>query len=93
MERVILGTENECYICGTTQGLSLHHIYGGGRRQVSDRYGAVVKLCAKCHTGPKGAHSSGWIDKHLKREAQKLLMRRENWTVDNFISEFGRSYL
>ena len=90
MARVILGTEHECYICAKPYPLERHHLYAGTRRQISERYGACVMLCPEHH---RQAHHAGWISTYLKRKGQEALMRREGWTVDNFISEFGRSYL
>lgn len=90
MGDVILGTEHECYICSKPYPLERHHIYAGTLRQISERYGACVMLCHEHH---RLAHHAGWIPNYLKRQGQKALMNRENWTAENFIAEFGRSYL
>lgn len=90
MGAVIIGTKIECAICGKPYPLERHHIYAGTRRRISERHGACVMLCHEHH---RQAHLSSWVSVYLKRKGQEALMQREGWTVENFIAEFGRSYL
>ena len=93
MAGLILGKEDECYICGCRVGLSTHHIYPGTRRKISDKYGACVRLCYECHLGKHGAHGVGGIADRLKREAQIELMKKYGWSTEDFIRIFGRNYV
>lgn len=85
----------ECYICGIMDSdyvkMHRHHVYQGrGRRQISDRYGAVVDLCERCHS--KVHHNADYAD-YLHRKMQKKLMKENGWTVEQFIEIFGKSYI
>lgn len=85
----------ECYICGIMDSdyvkMHRHHVYQGrGRRQISDRYGAVVDLCERCHS--KVHHNADYAD-YLHRKMQKKLMQENGWTVERFIEIFGKNYL
>lgn len=93
MAGLILGKEDECYICGCRRGLERHHVYGSGRRKLSERYGACVMLCYECHRGKHSAHGTGGIADRLKQEAQIELMEKYGWTTEDFIKIFGRSYV
>ena len=82
----------ECKVCGTTLNIHRHHIFGGSNRQVSEKNGFVVYLCAKHHNASnEGVHYNKALDLKLKREAQtefeKIHSREE------FIRLIGRSYL
>lgn len=85
----------ECAICGIMDSeyvkMHRHHVYQGrGRRQISDRYGAVVDLCERCHS--KVHHNADYAD-YLHRKMQKKLMKENGWTVEQFIEIFGKNYL
>lgn len=85
-------SEKECYITGSTEGLHLHHIYGGANRKNSDRYGCVVWLRADWHNmSDYGVHFNKDLDRRLKEECQEEFEKR--WGHDKFMSVFGRNYL
>jgi hypothetical protein len=93
MAKSIIQRGHECYICGTTQNLHLHHVlHGTSNRKQSDKYGLVVYLCQEHHTGPKGAHANRDLDLFLIRTAQQCFEEqigdREMW-----MEIFGRNYL
>ena len=81
-----------CYICGRRTILHRHHIYGGSLRNTSEKHGAVVNLCADCHTIDRHAvHNDPdmklWLQRTWQREFEKTHTR------DEFIKIFGRSFL
>ena len=85
-------TEKECYVCGTTINLHKHHVYGGGRRKVSDANGFWIWLCAPHHNmSDYGVHFDRELDLKIKaecqREYEKTHVRAE------FMRLVGRSYL
>ena len=89
----ILQDEKECYICHTTQGLHLHHIFfGTANRKLSDRDGCTVWLCQYHHTGDHGVHFNREKDLQLKKECQKAWMLKYNKTESDFIARYGRNY-
>lgn len=82
----------ECFICGRTDYVERHHIYGGARRKKSEQYGLVVDLCVKHHRGAEhGAHSSKATAMFLKQHGQ---MEFENThSREEFMAIFGKNYL
>lgn len=86
---------NECYVCGTTANIHIHHIiYGTANRRQSDKYGLTVPLCAHHHVGDFGVHGSKGrdLDQTLKETAQKV-WEREIGTREEFREVFGKSFL
>ena len=82
----------ECYICGRTDWIERHHIFGGSRRKKSEKYGLTVDLCHWHHNEPPdGAHHNKDINLFLKRLGQ--IRFEKTHTREEFIKEFGRSYL
>jgi hypothetical protein len=76
-----------------------HHVYpGNGRRDVSEREGCVVQLCAEHHNmSNHGVHFDRRLDAWLRADCQRRWERREGLTGDEaheaFRSVFGISYL
>lgn len=74
MTKSIMQDKRECYISGFSTNLARHHIYGGGRRQLSDIWGCWVWLRADWHNmADYGVHGKDGhaLDMRLKRECQK----------------------
>ncbi len=88
----------ECFLCGKngcSDPLDRHHIFGGGLRKKSEKYGLVVDLCHhECHQfGPRAAHQCAETRDELHRYGQKKAMREQGWSVDEFVRQFGKNYL
>ena len=88
----------KCFLCGRNglgDRLERHHIFGGARRQLSEKYGLVVYLCGeRCHRlGEYSAHQNAEIADYLHKYGQKKAMSENNWTVEQFIKVFGKNYL
>lgn len=92
--KTVLQNEKECFFCKTTIGLEDHHIfYGVKNRRVSEKYGLKVWLCHDHHTGTaQSVHMNKIMNKALKVLAQKEFERLYG-TREDFIKEFGISYL
>ena len=87
-----------CFLCGRNgcgDPLDRHHIFGGARRNLSEKYGAVVDLCHdRCHeNGPGAAHRCAQTAQLLHEYGQRKVMREQGWTVDEFRAVFGKNYL
>ena len=92
MSKSILQKDKICFVCGTIYNLEEHHIYRTPYRNASEREGLKVWLCQPHHTGNQGVHNGNVIiDKYLKQLAQKKY--EETHTREEFIKNFGRSYL
>lgn len=79
---------DECYICGCTQGLEVHHMLHGIRRKKADKYNLVCYLCRDCH---KALHDRGLHDLELEQEAQRKF--EAQYGHELFMREFGKNYL
>lgn len=84
----------ECFLCKKYSPTERHHIFGAALRKKSERYGLVVDLCHSCHNEPpRGAHHNRSTMEYLKRYGQRKAMEENGWTTEDFIREFGKSYL
>lgn len=81
---------DSCYICGRIAHHTHHVFQGVGRRKLSDIYGLTVRLCPECH---HNVHSHPRDYVWLKEEFQRKAMKENNWSIDQFIEKFGRSYI
>ena len=79
-----------CFLCGRMNATDTHHVYGGCRRQTSEKWELTVELCRECH---EAVHNYPSKDLFLKRYCQEYAMKYYNWTIPKWIKEFGKSYL
>lgn len=91
-------TGEYCWMCGRNgmdDPLETHHIFNGPNRKKSERYGLTVKLCAcSCHNGgPNSVHKNQAEDLKLKKWGQQKAMEENDWSIEDFIREFGKNYL
>lgn len=88
----IIQSEKRCYVTGWTIDLHKHHIFGGGRRKLSERYGLWVWLRSDWHNqSDYGVHFNKELDTLLKQKGQEAFER--NHTRAEFMAIFGRNYL
>lgn len=80
---------------GNGDRLEQHHIFGGGRRKLSEQYGLVVWLCGeRCHRlGRLSAHQNAEVAEYLHKYGQRKAMKENGWTVEQFREVFGANYL
>ena len=92
MANSIMQSAKQCYIDESTRNLHKHHIYGGARRKLSEKYGCWVWLTAENHNmSNNGVHFNHELDSRLKRECQAKF--EETHTRAEFMRIFGRNYL
>lgn len=83
-----------CFLCGASETLEQHHIFGGARRPISTKYGLTVQLCPWCHRiDADSAHRSGKTADLLHRYGQHKAMVEQKWSKEEFIAHFGKNYL
>ena len=91
----ILQSENECFVCHTTQNLHTHHIFEGGtngNRKMSEKYNMTIRLCERHHNmSDEGIHYNKALDLRVKQMAQEVF--EQTHTRDEFREIFGKSYL
>lgn len=90
-----MSNERECYVCGAFYNLHKHHIYpGAGRREVSEREGCWVHLCARHHNmSNQGVHFNKALDNKLRKECERKWLEKNQASVEDFIATFGANYL
>ena len=94
MAKSLLSDEKKCYICGTTNWLEKHHIFGASNRNHSEEDGCTCYLCRYHHTGSKqSVHMNAEMAWKLKAETQRKWMKHYGKTEDDFRARYGRSYL
>ena len=91
-ESVLVGCMTRCMICGESHPQKHHVFFGTANRKISDKYGYIVPLCLKHHTGQEGVHHNRELNLRLKRSAQEHFEANEG-TREDFIKIFGKSYL
>ena len=86
-----------CFLCKRNRHagqLELHHIFGGARRKLSDKYGLCVTLCEECHRlGKHAVHQSAETMQYLHEYGQRKAMIENGWTAEQFREVFGKNYL
>lgn len=89
----IIQEEKKCYITGATANLHSHHIFGGGLRKLSEKYGLKVWLRADWHNMSNyGVHFNRELDLQLKKIAQAKWEEKYG-TRQEFRNIFGKSWL
>ena len=87
-----LQSEKRCYKTGDTYNLHEHHIFGGARRKLSEKYGLKVYLRADWHNmADYGVHFDKEFDLRLKRAAQRAFEREHS--REEFMLIFGKNYI
>ena len=87
-----------CFLCGRNGNgdpLERHHIFGGANRNLSEKYGLVVYLCGnRCHrNGKHAAHIDPETALALKKYGERVWIREQHGTIEEFVEIFGRNYL
>jgi hypothetical protein len=91
----IIQNSKQCYITGATDNIHEHHIFfGSGKRKLSEKYGLKIWLRADWHNmADYGVHFDKELDLQIKQMAQRKAMQHYEWTVEDFIGIFGKSYI
>jgi hypothetical protein len=87
-----------CFLCkrnSNSEQLDRHHIFGGSRRKLSEKYGLVVYLChERCHIyGKYSVHQNAEIMDYLHKYGQRKAMLEQGWSKEDFMKIFGANYL
>ena len=80
-----------CFLCGTTEGLELHHIFNGPNRQLADEDDLTVWLCHYHHNEPpSGVHYNRQLRDMFKALAQAKY--EKSHTHKEFMARYGKNY-
>lgn len=91
---LLQGREKVCFLTGRRDHLQKHHIFGGPLRQMSDRNGFWVWLCAEWHnqeTYSVHGRDGAALKEELKRKCQEKFL--ETWTMEDWMERVGKNYL
>lgn len=90
--KIQMQEKKECWVTGQTTGLHRHHIYGGARRKLSEKYGLYVYLIPGYHnTTSLGVHFNSILDRELKMVGQWKF--EKVYSRQLFVKLFGKNYL
>ena len=81
-----------CYLCHHLGPVERHHVFGGSYRKTCDKLGLTIDLCPDCH---RFLHSGYCIEtkRQIRREVQLRAMEEHNWTMDEWLSIFNKSWI
>ena len=92
MKSIIQENMDECFVCGTTNALHVHHIYYGRKnRDNSTKYHCICRLCWSHHEGVTGVHHNKNFDDQLKQVTQMAF--EKIYSHEEFMRVFGKNYL
>ena len=89
---VLTDDMDTCMFTGSPY-IERHHVFGGANKALSEKYGYIAPLRYDLH--PNGANrgaDAGLIDITLKQKCQRHYEANIG-TREQFIKEFGKSYL
>lgn len=95
MNKTIMQENKECFLCGTTNDLHLHHIIFGKNRKKCDEDKLTIYLCREHHEGTNGVHGKNGhkLDMWLKQRAERKWCEYYKRTISEFIDRYGKNYL
>ena len=83
-----------CFLTGRTDWIEIHHVFPGGNRKNSEKYGLCVFLNHHAHNEPPvGVHHNAKMMAHLQKKVQAIAMEHYGWSEEEFREIFGRSFL
>lgn len=80
---------NKCFFCGG-KSIEWHELIKGTCRKKCIKWGLCVKVCRNCHIKTE---EDVEFYKYTRIMAQKRWQEYYNKTIDDFIKEFGRSWI
>ena len=86
---ILQENKNKCYFCDK-RAVDTHELIKGRNRKKCIKWGLVVYLCRDCH---RKTEEDIEFYKETKKYAQKMWQKHYNKTKQDFIDEFGRSYI
>ena len=91
-DSIIQFGDPKCFVCGSVRNLERHHVMSGtANRKLSEQYGLVVWLCREHHTGAIGVHNDYFLNKRVKRAAQKAF--EDKYGHETWMAVFHKNYL
>jgi len=100
-ETILSPDLKHCFVCGTTDNIHIHEVFGGSFRSKSKEYKMCLPLCGIHHNlSNQGIHFNKQLDEYVKKRSEKIWIETycdKELSVDEkiskFISVFGKNYL
>ena len=86
---ILQENKNKCYFCDK-RAVDTHELIKGRNRKKCIKWGLVVYLCRDCH---RKTEEDSVFYQETRKLAQKMWQKHYNKTKQDFIDEFGRSYI
>jgi len=105
MRSIMTDNLEQCYYCGTTDNVELHHCIHGNKevRKLCTSQHLLIGCCSMHHRGINGIHGKYGKEKDLRLQAlaqetwEKRRVRKGKSTPDNvrqdWINMFGKDYI
>lgn len=82
-----------CVITGSKESIHIHHIFGGAKKSLSEKYGFLIPMRYDWHNmTPYSIHQDRELDLHYKTKCQDYYIQHYG-SKEGFISEFGRWWI
>lgn len=88
MKTIMQDNTDYCFRCGRYAPTDWHHIFNAALKKKSEQYGAMIKVCRRCH---EVIHTKEMAK--TKALAQSKIMQVYGLSTDDFIKIFKRNYL
>lgn len=89
-----------CYICGVTENLHMHEVFGGSNRAKSKEDGCCIYLCAPHHNmSSLGIHFNAELNDSVKANVEKIWIKTYYPDMEFekaqklFIKRYGKNYV
>ena len=80
-----------CYISKRVDSVEIHHIFGGSRKHLSEKYGFILPLTSDWHTqAPYAIHRDRELDLYYKKKCQEYWINVLHKTKEEWIEEFEK---
>ena len=89
LKSIITKDLEHCFICGAPDP-QIHHIFNGAMKRKSEKYGLLLPLCMRHHTGDEGVHTDP--DKMKETKAFGQAMFELYYPELDFLEIFKKNY-
>lgn len=84
---------HHCFITGDADGVHVHHIFGGAKKHLSEKYGFLLPLRYDWHNGTSySIHQDLSLALQYKIQCQEYYLKHYG-TKEQFISEFQKWWI
>lgn len=86
---ILQNNKEKCFFCNN-KAVDTHELLKGRNRKKCIEWGLVVYICRECH---RKTEEDSLFYQETRRYAQKMWQKHYKKNEQDFINEFGRSYI